>query len=175
MMLAGMKSGWTQSLQCLDDVILDVLDRQIVVSRLFQAPPDQLFDFWLDQNHLSKWWGPNGFTITTHEAAAQEGGTWRFTMHGPDGVDYANLITYDEIDRPNRLVLTHKAPGTSAPGFQTTVTFDEFMGQTALTLRNVFPDTTARNEVVEKHNALEGAKQTLDRLGELVGSGAAVA
>jgi uncharacterized protein YndB with AHSA1/START domain len=174
MMLAGMKSGWNQSLQCLDDVLVGVVDRQMVVSRLIPTTPDKLFDFWIDQAHLAKWWGHDGFTITTQEATAKPGGEWRFIMHGPDGVDYDNLITYDEITPPSRLVYTHSAPGTDDPPFQTTVTFDEFIGQTALTMRAVFPNSAMRDLVVGKYHALEGANQTVNRLVELVKSGVAV-
>jgi uncharacterized protein YndB with AHSA1/START domain len=174
MMLAGMKSGWNQSLQCLDDALTGAVERQIVVSRLVPTTPDKLFELFTDQTHLSKWWGPDGFTLTTHEVKVEPEGKWRFTMHGPDGVDYANLITYDEITPPNRLVYTHSAPDTQDSPFQTTVTFDEFMGQTALTMRAVFPTSAARDEVAEKYHALEGANQTVNRLIELVNSGVAV-
>jgi uncharacterized protein YndB with AHSA1/START domain len=174
MMLSGMKSGWNQSLQCLDDVLTGAVDRQIVVSRLVPTTPERLFELWTDQNHLYEWWGPDGFTLTTHEAKVEAGGKWRFTMHGPDGVDYANLIAYDEISPPDRLVYTHTAPDTQDSPFQTTVTFDEFMGQTALTMRTVFPTSAARDEVAEKYHAVEGANQTLNRLIELVKNGVAV-
>jgi uncharacterized protein YndB with AHSA1/START domain len=174
MMLAGMKSGWNQSLQCLDDALQGVVDRQIVVSRLVPTTPERLFELFTDQKHLSEWWGPDGFTLTTDEAKFEPGGKWRFTMHGPDGTDYANLITYEEISPPDRLVLWHSAPGSDDSQFRTTVTFDEFMGQTALTLRNVFPSTGALKAAVEEYHAVEGANQTLDRLIELVKNEVAV-
>jgi uncharacterized protein YndB with AHSA1/START domain len=96
------------------------------------------------------------------------GGTWKFTMHGPDGVDYPNVIVYEEIVAPERLVYSHGSPDPADPGFHTTVTFDDFMGMTALTMRGVFPTAEARDLVVEKFHAIEGAGQTLDRLGELL-------
>jgi uncharacterized protein YndB with AHSA1/START domain len=168
--LGGMRAGWNQSLQCLDDVLTGSADRQLVVSRLFPAPPDRVFEMWTKREHVGKWWGPTGFSITVDQMDVRPGGTWRFTMHGPDGTDYPNSIVYDEVDPPERLVYTHLVPR-----FQTTVTFDEMMGMTALTMRLVFRSTPERDVSAEKFHAQEGAEQTLVRLAQLVQSQAAAA
>ncbi|HUY09775.1 MAG TPA: SRPBCC family protein [Candidatus Dormibacteraeota bacterium] len=162
-MLGGMRAGWNQSLQCLDDVLSGTVERQLVVTRLLQATPDRVFAMWTERDHVSKWWGPTGFSITLDEMDVRPGGKWRFTMHGPDGVDYPNQIVYDEVNPPERLVYTHLAPR-----FTTTVTFDEMMGMTVLTLRLVFESTNERNLTNEKYHAREGAEQTLTRLAGLV-------
>lgn len=73
----------------------DTADREIVITRVFDAPREQVFDAWTDSEHVSQWWGPNGFTTTTHEMDVRPGGVWRFIMHGPDGVDYKNRIVYN--------------------------------------------------------------------------------
>ncbi len=167
--LSGMRSGWKQSLQCLDDVVSGAVDRQITAMRLLDAPPDVVFGLWADVSHLERWWGPDGFTITVEEFEARPGGTWRFTMHGPDGRDYPNLIVFDEIVPGERLVSTHSNPSDPGdPRFTSVVTFDEFDGKTALSLRNVFESAGARDLIEEKYHAREGATQTLARLGELV-------
>ena len=62
---------------------------------------------WTDPKHLAQWWGPNGFSTTTSAFDMRPGGVWRFVMHGPDGRDYENRITFDEIVRPERLVYHH--------------------------------------------------------------------
>jgi Uncharacterized conserved protein len=167
-MLGGMLTGWTQSLQCLDDVLTGAIDRQIVTMRVFQATRDRVFEAWTQRDQIEKWWGPTGFTVTIDQMDVRPGGTWLFTMHGPDGVDYPNVIVYEEIVSPERLVYKHGSPDTDDAGFRTTVTFDDFMGMTALTMRGVFPTAEARDVVVEKYHAIEGAGQTLDRLGELL-------
>ena len=77
--------------------------RSISATRLFDAPADLVFDMWTDPKHLANWWGPRGFTITTHEFSFKPGGTWRFIMHGPDGRDYKNEIVFREIARPKRI------------------------------------------------------------------------
>jgi uncharacterized protein YndB with AHSA1/START domain len=160
-MLGGMEAGLTQSLQCLDDVLTGAVERQIVVGRVYQAPRELVFRAFTEQDHLEQWWGPTGFTLTTHEMDVRPGGTWRFLMHGPDGVDYPNTVVYEEIAAPARLVYRHEDPA-----FRTTVTFDEFMGMTALTMRMVFATAEERDAVDEKYHATQGTEQTLDRLGE---------
>ena len=75
----------------------------IVTTRVFDAPRDLVWAAWTDPAHLAQWWGPDGFTTTTSAYDLRPGGTWRFMMHGPDGSDYPNRITFDEIVRPERL------------------------------------------------------------------------
>jgi uncharacterized protein YndB with AHSA1/START domain len=156
--------GWRSAL----DVLVDYLGqtaRSIVVTRVFDAPRTLVFDAWTDAKHVGRWWGPKGFTTTTHAIDVRPGGVWRFTMHGPDGTDYPHKITYLEIVKPERLVYDHGAQGE--PGyFQSTVTFAEEGMKTRLSLRMLFPTAEERDAVVEKYNALQGANQHLDRLGE---------
>jgi uncharacterized protein YndB with AHSA1/START domain len=93
------------------------------------------------------------------------GGVWRFTMHGPDGTDYPNEITYDELSPPQQIVYTHaSSPGSDDPSFRTTVALDEMMGMTVLTMKGVFESAEARDFVVERYHAIEGGNQTLGRL-----------
>lgn len=170
--LAGMRAGWSQSLQCLDDAVRGTLDRQIVATRLFEAPPAHVFPMWVDVSHLERWWGPDGFTISVDEFDPNPGGTWRFTMHGPDGTDYSNLIVFEEIVLDERLVFTHSNPTDPRDAqFTSIVTFEEMDGKTALSLRHVFDSAAARDLVEEKYRAVEGAVQTLERLSELVKAG----
>jgi len=164
----GHRYGWSSALDVLQDYLADAA-RSIVVTRVFDAPRNLVFETWTDPRHIGRWYGPRGFTLTTHEMDVRPGGVWRFDMHGPDGVDYPNKITYLEIAKPERLVYDHGDQGT--PGyFRTTVTFAEEGGKTKLTLQNVFPSAEDRNTVVKKYNAIEGANQTLDRLGEQLGT-----
>ena len=66
--------------------------RSIIGTRVFDAPRELVFSAFTDPKHLAEWWGPNGFTTTTHAFDLRPGGKWRFVMHGPDGRDYQNLI-----------------------------------------------------------------------------------
>jgi uncharacterized protein YndB with AHSA1/START domain len=138
----------------------DTADREIVITRVFDAPRDLVFEAFIDPVHIGSWWGPRGFTTTTHHMDVRPGGVWRHTMHGPDGVDYPGENVYVEIAKPERLVYDR----IDEPRFRTTIAFADENGKTRLTLRMVFPTGAERDATVKKHGALEGGKQMLERL-----------
>ena len=145
-------------------------DREIVITRLVDAPPARVFDAWTDPEQVVQWWGPLGFTTTTHKMEVKPGGVWRFVMHGPDGRDYQNKITYLEVARPERLVYRHGGDEDLEPvSFQTTVTFEPQGKKTLITMRAVFPTAEERDRVVKEYGAIEGAEQHLERLDEHLG------
>lgn len=140
-------------------------DRELVITRVFDAPRELVFEAWTNPEHLPHWWGPNGFRTTIHELNLQPGGDWRLTMRGPDGTDYRNHIVFVEIVRPERLVYRHEPEdGTEPVRFETTVLFTRLNGKTEVTLRMTFPSTAERGRVVAKYRADEGGRQTLARL-----------
>jgi uncharacterized protein YndB with AHSA1/START domain len=142
-----------------------IADRELTVTRVFDAPRELVFEAWTNPQHLIDWWGPNGFTTTVHEMDVRPGGTWRLTMHGPDGRDYRNRVVFVEVAKPSRLVYKHEPePGSEPVSFQTTVTFEPEGNQTKVTLRMLFPTAEVREMVVSKYHAEEGAHQTLGRL-----------
>src|SRR5580704_13391744 len=159
--LDGMEQGWTQSLDRLDELVANA-DREIIATRVFDAPRELVFQMWTDPEHVAQWWGPRGFTNTIYEMDVRPGGVWRFVMHGPDGVDYQNKVVYIEIVKPERLVYSH----VSGPQFHMTVTFAEQGGKTKVTARMLFESATLRENVVKQFGAIEGLNQTLERLGE---------
>lgn len=142
----------------------DTSAREIVATRVFDAPPETVFRLWTDPDHVKHWWGPRGFTNTIQEMDVRPGGVWRFVMHGPDGTDYDNEIVYGEIDAPKLLTYTH----VMEPNFDVRVTFDEDRGKTRVTVTMLFESAEERNRVAEKFGAIEGLNQTLDRLGEQI-------
>lgn len=149
-------------------------DREIVTTRVLDAPRALVWKVWTDPQHIAHWWGPTGFTTTTQAMDVRPGGQWRFTMHGPDGRDYPNLVTWLELDEPARLVYRHGDEAAVEPvDFTTTVTFEELAGplpRTRVTLRAVFASRQARDFVAREYGAVEGAQQTIARLAEHVGS-----
>lgn len=151
----------------------DTSDREIVISRIFDAPRELVFDAFADARHAGAWYGPDGFTTTTERQELRPGGEWIFTMHGPDGTDFPNWIRYREVVRPERLVYEHGGRTPDAPvHFHVTVTFTDLgHGQTILTMRSVFPTAEARRLVVERYGAIEGGHQTLARLAALLPHG----
>jgi len=144
-------------------------DREIATTRIFDAPRDLVFDAWTEPQHVAQWWGPNGFTTTTHSMDVRPGGEWIFIMHGPDSTDYKNHIVYREVVRPERLVYDH----VSGPLFRATVIFESEGNKTRLSMKMVFETAELRNQVAEKFGAVEGLNQTLNHLEEHVANLAA--
>ena len=66
-------------------------DREIVLTRDFDAPRELVWRAWTDPEHFPRWFGPNGFTTTVHSMDVRPGGTSAYTMGGPDGTDYPKL------------------------------------------------------------------------------------
>jgi uncharacterized protein YndB with AHSA1/START domain len=141
----------------------ETADREIAIARRFDAPRELVWRAWTEPEHLIKWWGPDGFTNTFHEVDFRTGGVWRFIMHGPDGTDYDNYVSFIEVVRPERMVYDQ---GTSAEHVmhRSMVTFEEVDAGTLVTLSVVFPTPEARNAAVENFNAIEAGNQTLGRL-----------
>jgi len=142
-----------------------IADRELVFTRIFDAPRELVFDAWTNPQHLAQWWGPQGFTTTIHEMDVRPGGLWRLTMHGPDGRAYRNRIVMLEVVKPGRLVFRHEPDDESEPvTHHATVTFTNHAGKTLLTLRMLFTSPAARAHVLKTYRAFEGGHQTLGRL-----------
>lgn len=144
--------------------------RSIIGTRVLDAPRALVFSVWTDPKHLAQWWGPNGFTTTTHAFDFRPGGVWRFVMHGPDGRDYQNRITFDKIVPPERIVYRHDGADDAEPvQFATTVTFEDLgNGQTLLTWHGTFPSAEERARVIREYGADKGLVETMARLDDYV-------
>src|SRR5262245_3319386 len=98
---------------------------EVIFTRVLDAPREIVWTMWSDVEHLHQWFGPSGFTTTTHEFAFVPNGVWRFIMHGPDGRDYPNRVVFREIDPPSRLVYENSWDRPEAPlDFTGVVSFD---------------------------------------------------
>jgi uncharacterized protein YndB with AHSA1/START domain len=139
-------------------------DREIVVSRTIFGPRRLVFEAFTDVKHLAQWWGPNGFTTTTHAFEFRPGGVWDFTMHGPDGADFQNWIEWREIVPPERIDYLHGERDGDPRAFASTVTLVERGIATEVTMHAVFKTKEQRDEVTERYGAVEGGKQHLSRL-----------
>jgi uncharacterized protein YndB with AHSA1/START domain len=150
------------------DFAADMSDREIVISRVFDAPRELVWEAWTDPRQVVNWWGPQGFSTTIDEMDVRPGGAWRLTMHGPDGAEYPNKSIFIEVVKPERIVYSHGGGKKGAPGanFEATWTFEKQGNQTRLTIRMVFPSAEARDQVVKVYGAIEGGNQTLARLAE---------
>ena len=143
-------------------------DREIVISRVIGAPRELVFEAFTRVRHLSRWWGPEGFTTTTRSFEFRVGGDWDFVMHGPDGTDYQEWITWREIVPPERIALRHGESRDDPNTFESVVTFTTEGETTRIEMRTVFPTKELRDEAVEKYHAIEGGRQTLGKLAAYV-------
>src|ERR687885_1836135 len=143
-------------------------DREIVISRVIRAPREVVFEAFTEVRHLSRWWGPEGFTTTTRSFEFRVGGDWDFVMHGPDGTDYQEWITWREIVPPERIGMLHGESRNDPNAFESVLTFEPAGEQTRIVMRAVFPTKELRDEAVEKYHAIEGGEQTLRNLAAYV-------
>src|ERR1700744_3169628 len=98
-------------------------DREIVISRVISAPRELVFEAFTQVQHLSRWWGPDGFTTTTRAFEFRVGGEWDFVLHGPDGTDYQEWISWTEIAAPERIALVHSESRDDSNAFESVLTF----------------------------------------------------
>lgn len=141
------------------------VDREIVLTRLIDAPRDIVFSAWTDPAQIQSWFGPEGFTLDTTEIEIHTGGRWRFTMIAPDGTLYPNRMVFLRIDEPALIEVEHGLDQDGDPGrFRMLVTFDEQTnGKTVLTLRQMHPSREMRAEKIG-FGAVEYGQQTLVKL-----------
>jgi uncharacterized protein YndB with AHSA1/START domain len=139
-------------------------DREIVISRVIDAPRELVFEAFTEVRHLSRWWGPKGFSTTTRSFEFREGGVWDFVMHGPDGTDYPEWITWTEIVPPERIALLHGESRDDPNAFESTLAFAPYGAATRIVMHTVFPTRQLRDQAVEQYHAIEGGEQTLSNL-----------
>src|SRR5438552_14203729 len=84
-------------------------EREVVITKLIDAPRELVFRAWVDPRHLSQWWGPEGFTSPSCQVDARVGGEWRIVMRAPDGMELSCGGVYLEFVEPERLVFTNVA------------------------------------------------------------------
>ena len=143
-------------------------DREIVGSRIMDAPPELVFKAYTDPELIPRWWGPRRYATTVDKMDVRPGGVWRFVHRAADGGEYAFNGVYREIVPPKRLVYTFNYEG--APGHEAveTVTFEEAEGgKTRMTDHLLFGTREERDGMLNS-GMEEGAAETIDRLAELL-------
>jgi len=140
-------------------------ENEIHFIRYYDAPVKAVWDAWTDPAQAAHWWGPRGFTITTHSKDLRPGGHWTYTMHGPDGVDYPNKTIYLEVEDQAKLVYDHGGNDDRPPLFRVTVIFSEEAGKTKMEMTMALPskEAAAQTEIFIRK---AGGYSTWDRLGE---------
>lgn len=143
-------------------------DRSIVVSRLIDAPQELVFEAFTSVEHLSRWWGPNGFTTTTRAFAFEVGGEWSFVMHGPDGTKYPEWISWTVIDPPNRIEFRHGERPDDPDAFDSMVLFTQQDDATKVELHTIFASKQQHDDAIKHVGAIDGGNQTLGNLATYV-------
>jgi uncharacterized protein YndB with AHSA1/START domain len=138
---------------------------EIVLTRVYDAPVRAVWDAWTVPNQVAQWWGPRGFTITTHSKDLRAGGSWRYTMHGPDGVDYPNVTHYFVVEPYRKLVYDHGASDDRPALFRVTVTFREADSKTTMHLIMSLSSPEAARDIARVIKQA-GGNSTWDRLAE---------
>lgn len=134
--------------------------RELVITRLLNAPRELVWEVFTNPEHIKNWWGPNGFTNTIDKMEVKPGGMWEFVMHGPDGADFRNVHVFKELKKPERIVLEH----TTNPKFVITATFAGQGDKTLLTWHMLFESEEQLKQVIETFKADIGAQQNVDKL-----------
>ncbi len=138
---------------------------ELKIIRIYDAALKIVWDAWTDPEQAAHWWGPRGFTITTHSKDLRSGGSWHYTMHGPDGVNYPNMTHYLEVEKYSRLVYDHGGYEDRPPLFRVTVIFSELKGKTKMDMTMSLPTPEAAEET-RQFIKKAGGNATWDRLAE---------
>jgi uncharacterized protein YndB with AHSA1/START domain len=143
-------------------------ERELVVTRTFNAPARLVFEAWTNAELLKRWWAPKSFGLTflSCEADVRTGGTYRFVFgHAASEQPMAFFGRYIEVTPPSRIVWTNEEGGEG--GSVTTVTFEERDGQTQLVMRDLYPSKEALDEAMAS-GATSGFGETFQQLDELL-------
>src|SRR6185503_11915717 len=143
-------------------------DREIVLTRVFDAPRHLVFDAFSKPELLKRWFGPRGWSLVVCEVDLRVGGGFRFVLRGPDGTEMGMRGVYREIVPPERSVHTESFddyPGES----QVTAVWAEQGGKTTLTVTVLYPSREVRDAVIQS-GMEHGAAESYDRLAELLAS-----
>ena len=153
-------------LQTTSEILDTAAANEIVISRLFAAPRAMVWGALADPWQVGQWWGPKGFTTTILEMDLRSGGKWRLIMHGPDGTNYPNEMTFTEVIPMERigLELTGCREGAELIHFQQAMTFTDEDGGTRFTVRITFATAEERDQNVRDYGSIEGGKQMMERL-----------
>jgi uncharacterized protein YndB with AHSA1/START domain len=120
-------------------------DRELVMTRVFNAPARTLFEIWTKPEHVRKWYGVRSTVVTVCEIDLRVGGAWRWVTVKPGGMEIAFSGVFTEIDPPHRLQKTELFEAMPGAGCVVTLTFDEQDGQTTLTTNMLFQNKQHRD------------------------------
>lgn len=143
-------------------------EREIVLTRIFDAPKALVYDAFTKPALLKRWFGPRGWSLTVCEVDLRVGGAWRFVLRGPDGTDMGMRGVYRELAPPDGSVHTESFDDFPGESVVTTVLV-EHGGQTTMTATVLYPSQEVRDAVIQS-GMEHGAAESYDKLAEVLGS-----
>jgi uncharacterized protein YndB with AHSA1/START domain len=145
-----------------------IAEREVVITRVFDAPARLLFEAYSTPEHLMKWFGPKDWPLTHCEVDFRVGGRYRFAMTGPDGHQNTPFGgRYLEIVPNKKIVFDDSFESPDAERMVVTVTFDEVDGQTTVTIHTLFASVAMKNKHLGA-GFLNGFNSSLDQLADVV-------
>jgi len=138
----------------------NVSNRILSFQRVLNAPRELVWTVFTEPDHISKWWGPDGFTNTIEKMEVKPGGTWKHVMHGPDGTDFKNESVFVELVKPERVVFRH----ITGPHFVATITFKAIGDRTELNWEMLFDTAEELQNVGKVFKADVGLRQNVEKL-----------
>ena len=142
-------------------------DREILITREFDAPRDLVFKAMTDPDLIPRWWGPRAYKTTVDKMDVRPGGSWRYVVREPDGRESAFRGEYREIVAPERVVQTFEWEPMAGHISVDTATFTEHDGRTLVTTRSLFASKEDRDGMIQS-GMEKGLRETHDRFSELL-------
>ncbi|MEX0720036.1 MAG: SRPBCC domain-containing protein [Balneolaceae bacterium] len=151
---------------------VETKDRELIITRDFDAPSSLMFEVWTDCKHLKHWWGPSSWPMKECSLDFKEGGVWHFCLRGPnEGDESWGKAIYQEIDKPKKIVYTDHFSDKDGnineemPSMLIAVEFHDYKGKARVVSTTLFDTPETREKVVEM-GAVEGMSDSMGRLDE---------
>lgn len=150
-------------------------EREIIITRVFNAPRDLVFKAWTEPERIAQWWGPRGFTTRVEQMDFRPGGAWRYVMISPDGTEYPSKGVFSEIVPPEKIVSSdefdegfEKVINADLPSsMETTTIFEDLSGKTKLTIKITHKSIEDRRKH-EDMGVIAGWNESFDCLEEFL-------
>ena len=140
---------------------------EVVITHMFDAPRDEVFNLYTDPELIPQWWGPRRMTTKVNRMEVRAGGQWRFIQRDAEGKEFAFHGVYHDILRPERVVSTFEFEGMPGHVLLETILFEEVNGKTRVTDSSVFQSIEDRDGMI-KTGMEEGSYELGERFAEIL-------
>ena len=141
-------------------------DREIVSTRIFDAPRELVFKAMTDPKAIPRWWGRSVYSTTVDKMDVKPGGAWRYRQKAPDGNEYAFRGEYREVVPPERLVYTFEFEGMPGHIAVETITYEPLPGNKTKLIDHMLFDSVQDRDGMLQSGMEEGANESMNQLDE---------